>query len=43
MSDERTKLEEFIAHVDEASRAHTAGEWLERATRNAGPMVREWD
>ena len=43
MSDERTKLEELIAHVDEASRQQTGGEWLERATRDAGAMVREWD
>lgn len=43
MSDERTELEELIAHVDEVSKQHTDGEWLEVATRKAGPMVREWD
>ena len=43
MTNERTELEELINHVDEASRHQTAGEWLEVATRNAGPMIREWD
>ena len=43
MSDERTEIEELIAHVDEASRQQTGGEWLELATRDAGAMVREWD
>ena len=43
MTDQRTALEELIAHVDEASRQQTGGEWLELATRRAGPIVREWD
>lgn len=43
MSDERTELEDLIAHVDEASRQQTGGAWLEVATRKAGPIVREWD
>ncbi len=43
MTDERTELEELINLVDEASQHQTAGEWLEVATRNAGPMIREWD
>lgn len=43
ITDERTRLEELIAHVDEASGQQTGGKWLEEATRRAGPLIKEWD
>ena len=43
ITDERTRLEELIAHVDEASEHQTGGGWLEVATVHAGSLIREWD
>ena len=43
ITEERTRLEELIAHVEEASGQQTGGKWLEEATRRAGPLIKEWD
>ena len=43
ITDERTRLEELIAHVDEASEHQTGGGWLEVATVHAGSLIKEWD
>ncbi len=43
ITEERTRLEELIAHVEEASSQQTGGKWLEEVTRRAGPLIKEWD
>ena len=42
-TEERTRLEELIAHVEEASGQQTGGRWLERATVEAAKLTKEWD
>ena len=43
ITEERTRLEELIAHVEEASGQRTGGRWLERATVEAAKLIKEWD
>ena len=43
ITEERTRLEELVAHVDEASSQQTGGKWLERATVEAAKLIKEWD
>lgn len=42
-TDECAKLKELIELVKEASPQQTGGKWLEEATRQASPLIRDWD